>query len=141
MRVHQFHAGTAPGDAITNNVLHIQRILRKAGFESEVFAAHVAPALRPAIHELGHYRGARDSLLLVHHTMGYETFEQVLALPDSKILVYHNITPPEFLVGNHEMQWFATLGRIQLARYRDRVLHTFADSGFNAAELEQLGFR
>ena len=43
--VHQFHAGTAPGDAITNQMLDVQAHLRRLGWRSEIFAEHVAPDL------------------------------------------------------------------------------------------------
>jgi hypothetical protein len=38
--VHQFHSGSARGDAITNSMILIQRILRELGFESEIFVEH-----------------------------------------------------------------------------------------------------
>src|SRR5690349_14160488 len=94
--VHQFHSGTAVGDAITNELLELRRVLRAAGLASEVFAEHVGAGVQREIRPLAEYHGDRDALLLVHHSMGFDSFDRVVALPDRKLLRYHNITPPHF---------------------------------------------
>ena len=38
-----------------------------------------------------------DYVLIVHHSMGFKACERIAALPARKVLVYHNITPSEFL--------------------------------------------
>ena len=56
-------------------------------------------------------------------------------------LVYHNITPPEYFLGVHDMlvrQCYH--GRRELLAYRDRVDLALGDSEFNRQELEALGF-
>ena len=67
-------------------------------------------------------------MLLVAHSMGYDAFERVKALPVPKVLVYHNITPPEFLDHVPVAQRYAELGRAQLAEWRSHVAATLAIS-------------
>src|SRR5690348_18468423 len=73
--VHQFHPSTAIGDAITGDMLEIQNVLRHAGFSSEIFTQHVAPGLEKVVRPLSHYPAGASSLLLVHHSMGFDGFD------------------------------------------------------------------
>ena len=43
--IHQFHPGTAHGDAITQQMLQLQVHLRQMGVRLRVFAVHVEPGL------------------------------------------------------------------------------------------------
>jgi glycosyltransferase involved in cell wall biosynthesis len=138
--VHQFHSGTAVGDAVTGDMLEIQRALRSAGFHSEIFAEHVAAGLKDRIHLLSSYAGSSSSLLVAHHSMGFDCLEQVLALPDRKILKYHNITPAEYLP-NQFLRAYAQKGRAQLRAYREHVELAVGDSEFNRRELIDIGYR
>lgn len=45
MVINQFHSGSAVGDAITNQMLLIQDILRKEGYESEIYVEHIGEGL------------------------------------------------------------------------------------------------
>lgn len=139
-KVHQFHAGSATGDAITNAMLLIQRQLRQMGFESEIYVEHLGAGLEGRLRGLDALPVHDDHVLIVHHSMGHPGFARVMASPAPKVLIYHNITPPEFLDNNPHMQRAAELGREQLAQWRDNVVAALADSRFNAMELRRLGF-
>ena len=114
--------------------------LRDLGYRSEIFVSFRDPELS---HEL---RLAEDLprhehyVLIVRHSMGFDAFEAVASLPAPKVLLYHNITPPEFLQGDVFMQRYAVLGREQLRQWRDLVCSALADSAYNAIELRTLGF-
>lgn len=140
LRVNQFHSGTALGDAITNEMLAIRRVLAAAGYESDIYAEHIADNLAKTIQDIRTYEGAPDNVLLVHHSMGFDCFDRIAGLPDRKVLIYHNITPPEFLRHDPFTAAYAEKGRTQLLAYRDYVDFAFADSEFNRLELEDAGF-
>ena len=138
--VHQFHAGSAVGDAITNAMLLIRAQLRAAGFRSDIYVAHRGPGLGQDIRMLDSLPEHDGYVLLLHHSMGFPDFDRVVALPARKLLIYHNITPPEFLAGIPRIQRLAEIGREQLAALRDQVAFALADSDYNAVELHRLGF-
>ncbi len=138
--VHQFHAGSAVGDAITNAMLLTQDVLRGLGYASEIFVQHLDPALADELHPAGELPQHDDYVLLVRHSMGFDAFEQISALSARKLLFYHNITPPELLDGNAFMQAYARLGREQLTKWKNLVCAALADSEYDAIELRALGF-
>ncbi len=139
--VHQFHAGSAPGNAITNCMLLIRTVLRARGFRSDIYVEHRAAGLDAQdILLLDALPEHSDYVLLVHHSMGYPEFDRIIALPARKILIYHNITPPHYLSTTPRIEQMASLGRQQLATLRDHTVAALAVSDYNAMELHGLRF-
>jgi glycosyltransferase involved in cell wall biosynthesis len=139
-QIDQFHPSTSLGDAITNDMLEIRRVLRESGFSSEIFSHHVAPGLEKHVRLLSDYVPEPASLLLIHHSMGFDGFDEIAALPCRKILRYHNITPSRLLPNPH-LQRYAEIGRRQLREYAKHVEIGVGVSEFNRKELVQLGYR
>ena len=137
--VHQFHAGSATGDAITNAMLLTRDVLRQAGFRSDIYVEHRDPALACDLLLVDDLPRHADYVLLVRHSMGHGCFARLVELPSPKVLLYHNITPPQHL-GDAVLRHAARLGREQLADWRPHVAAALADSEYNALELRGLGF-
>ena len=141
--VHQVLATLGYGDAIGHEVLGIQRVLRAAGYESDIFVETADPRLESLTR---HYRELvdathPDNLLLHHFSIGSRASRTAYALPDRMALIYHNITPPEFFAGVHKTlarQCFR--GRRELHAYADRCDMALGDSEFNRQDLVELGF-
>jgi glycosyltransferase involved in cell wall biosynthesis len=128
------------GDAVTNSLLLTRRLLRGLGFESEIYVDAADARLRGDMLEFGHHAPSPSNVLLVHHSFGHERLERVLAVPDRKVLVYHNVTPAGFFPDNAWTRRHVDLGRAQLASYRPAVVGALCDSAFNAKELVALGY-
>ncbi len=143
IRIHQVLATLGYGDAIGHEVLGIQRVLRAAGYESDIFvetADHRLEALTRDYRELVDF-SHRDNLLLHHFSLGSKASRTAYALPDRMALIYHNITPPEYFVGVHRTLARQTFrGRRELKAYADRCDLAMGDSEFNRRDLEALGF-
>jgi len=143
IRIHQVLATLGYGDAIGHEVLGIQRVLRAAGYESEIFVETADHRLEPQTRD---YRelvdfSHRDNLLLHHFSLGSKASRTAYALPDRMALIYHNITPPEYFVGVHRTLARQTFrGRRELQAYADRCDLAMGDSEFNRQDLEALGF-
>jgi L-malate glycosyltransferase len=141
--VHQVLATLGYGDAIGHEVLGIQRVLRGAGYESDIFVETADRRLEPLTRDYRELVDASrpDNLLLHHFSIGSKASRTAYALPDRMALIYHNITPPEFFSGIH-----ATLarqcfrGRRELRAYVDRCDLALGDSEFNREDLDSLGF-
>jgi glycosyltransferase involved in cell wall biosynthesis len=142
-RVHQILATLGYGDAIGNEVLGINRALRRAGFESEIIVETADPRLedltadyREMVNDVG-----PDDLLIHHFSLGSRASRTAFALPSRMMLIYHNITPPEYFLGVHDQlvrQCYH--GRRELLPYRSRCDMALGDSEYNRMELESLGF-
>lgn len=142
-RVHQILATLGYGDAIGNEVLGIRRALRGAGFDSEIIVETADPRLEDETIDYREMVGelTEDDLLVHHFSLGSRASRTAFALPSRMMLVYHNITPPEYFLGVHDQlvrQCYH--GRRELLPYRSRCDLAVGDSEFNRAELEALGF-
>lgn len=142
-RVHQVLATLGYGDAIGHEVLGIQRVLRAAGYDSEIFVETADPRLEDLTIDYRDMVGsvAEDDVLIHHFSIGSRASRTAYALPGRMALIYHNITPPEYFVGIHKdlvKQCFR--GRRELTAYTGRCDLALGDSEYNRAELEALGF-
>jgi glycosyltransferase involved in cell wall biosynthesis len=143
IRIHQVLATLGYGDAIGHEVLGIQRVLRGAGYDSDIFVETADHRLEPLTRD---YRelidfSSPDNLLIHHFSLGSKASRTAYALPDRMALVYHNITPPEYFVGVHRTlarQCFR--GRRELQAYAERCDLALGDSEFNRQDLQALGF-
>jgi glycosyltransferase involved in cell wall biosynthesis len=143
-RVHQVLATLGYGDAIGHEVLGIQRVLRRAGYESEIFVETADPRLEELTVDYRELVGAvGPSDLLIHHfSIGSRASRTAYALPGRMALVYHNITPPEYFIGIHkDLVKLCFRGRRELTAYINRSELALGDSEYNRQELEALGFR
>jgi glycosyltransferase involved in cell wall biosynthesis len=141
--VHQVLATLGYGDAIGHEVLGIQRVLRQAGYTSDIFVETADPRLEPLTRDYRELVDASDAdnLLLHHFSIGSKASRTAYALPDRMALIYHNITPPEYFAGVHRTlarQCFR--GRRELHAYVDRCDLAMGDSEFNRQDLALLGF-
>jgi len=142
VRVHQLGHGLIPGDAISHHTLEIDRRLRAWGLESHIFAGHVASEYQALAQTDGHFHSFLDSpddLLIYHYSIydpNYRLFQKTLM---RKILIYHNITPPQFFQGwDRSLAALCDAGRRVLVELRGCDL-ALGDSDFNRRELVAAG--
>jgi glycosyltransferase involved in cell wall biosynthesis len=141
--VHQVLATLGYGDAIGSEVLGIQRVLRAAGYESEIFVETADSRLEHLTEDYRELPGAShpDNILLHHFSLGSRASRMAYALPDRMALIYHNITPPEYFIDIHpRLVQLCYLGRRELGLYANRCELGLGDSEYNRQELEALGF-
>jgi L-malate glycosyltransferase len=139
--LHQLLVGATPGDAITDQALLLRRWLREWGVQSDIFAEHIHPQLEGDVRPFTQYRPARQPWVIYHHSIGSDMVENLLARSQPIILIYHNVTPPEFFA-QVDPAWTArsARGQAQTAALRAHTSLALADSAYNARELEKLGY-
>ena len=131
------------GDAIGHEALGIQRVLRRAGYSSDIYVQTADPRLESLTED---YRDLiahshPDNVLIHHFSIGSKASRVAFALSDRMILVYHNITPPSYFIGvNAQLVQQCYSGRRELRAYAARCDLALGDSEFNRQELEHLGF-
>ncbi|MBN1918899.1 MAG: glycosyltransferase family 4 protein [Verrucomicrobia bacterium] len=144
--MHQLASGFKMGDAISNDVLEIQRLLRSWGFSSEIFTdpAFTSPVMRGVARDYREFDAEdnADSVMLFHFSIGTQLSKWYAGLKSRKIIKYHNITPAHFFTatdpgtaerlarGREELKAFAAVPELALAA-----------SAYSERELIEAGYR
>ena len=142
-RVHQLLAALSYGDAIGNEALAIQRRLRAAGFESDIFAESVHPRMAHLARPLWEYAdvSAPETVCLFHFSIGSAAGRLIFHAPDRLVAIYHNITPAHFFLGFHpHLAGLCYHGRRELSAFAARTELALGDSEYNRRELEAAGY-
>jgi glycosyltransferase involved in cell wall biosynthesis len=142
-QVHQLLATLSYGDAIGNEALAIQSHLRRAGYESEIFAEGVHPRVARLARPLWAYRQVSrpDTVCIFHFSIGSSAGPLIFHAPDRLVLIYHNITPAEWFVGFHRLlTQLCHRGRRELEAFVERTELALGDSEYNRQELKAAGF-
>lgn len=140
--LHQFLTGATAGDAITGQALLIQRWLREAGYESEIYAWHLHDSMATAARPMSTYRRARgETRGIYHHSIGSDVPEFLVGRDLRLILIYHNITPPGFFENSDPLRaYLARQGIAQLKMLQPLTELALADSHYNEQDLRRDGF-
>lgn len=140
--LHQFVTGAASGDAITTQALQIQRWLRQMGLQSELYAEHIDPSMQKQVRPLAHYQPQiNERYAILHHSLGSQVAPFLQQRPLQLLLIYHNVTPPEFFA-TASPTWvkLAQQGQQQLHQLRSSTALALADSAFNEQALLAAGY-
>ena len=141
--IHQFVPSLAPRDAIGGHARHVQRALRDAGFESNMFVGEARDVGPGEVEDYRTFAGGRGPTWLLYQlSTGSLMAEFLQARPEPRIVDYHNVTPPGFFaawepVVTREL----AAGRNEMAALAAGTALGLADSAFNRAELDDAGYR
>lgn len=143
--IHQLVAGFARGDAISNESRVLREMFREWGCESEIYCEHrrTLPELRKDARDLSEAVATikPGDIAVLHLSIGSPANAVFKELRCRKVIVYHNVTPPEFFLGlQEEIAHHLRTGREQVAALAGAAEINLADSRFNASELEALGY-
>jgi glycosyltransferase involved in cell wall biosynthesis len=147
MKFVQVAESLAYGDAIANDVVAIDGLLREMGSCGGIFATNSENIDKRYLHKIAEPLRAlpvldKDDVLLLHHAISNDFCYKVPSLKCKKILIYHNITPPDFFDGLDEGLKNATAkGLVQTRYLHDKVDGCIADSEFNKKNLENMGYK
>ncbi len=146
MRINQMLPGFSPGDAISNYVLELQKIIRSWGYQSEIYCIyqHASRESRVLIHDYSEYRltNRENDITIFHFSIGSELTECFKEVLGKRILVYHNITPPEYFQAiSDEKAMVLHEGRKELKELAGIPDLALAVSEYNRQELLKAGFK
>ena len=143
--IHQFVAGFARGDAITNEALALRDIFRRWGCRSEIFCEtrRILPELRREARNAVDYAAHSEEgdIAILHLSIGSDVNDLFASCSARKAILYHNITPPEyFRLIQKETSRSLERGRRQMRELAGRATVNLAVSAFNARELTDAGY-
>lgn len=142
--VHQFVPALLPRDATGDHTLALRDTLRSAGWESDIYveAAHDELHNEATYFERYPEQAQPDDVLLYQLSTASPVADFLMGRPETLVLDYHNITPPDFYDGWEEhTRDKVALALEQAAALAPRAALGIADSSFNAEELGRMGCR
>lgn len=132
------------GDAIGNSTLTFHRYLLKQGIESRIIAMTIDECLKDVA---GYFRDYKSnptpgSIKILHFAIPSELTDFFLEIAGKKVMIYHNITPPNFFIDfSDDLVRFTLEGRRHLERLSQCFHLSIADSSYNAGELQELNYQ
>jgi len=143
MVIHQLVARLDPGDAISNQALSMHELFRSWGFESRLYAFDMddyGKRFAEFDTEYRKFMHREEDLLIYHFGIYCDNHRYFLESKNRKVLIYHNITPPEFYETFYpEAERLCRMGRELMPRLKDCDL-ALGDSDYNRRELVEAGF-
>ena len=143
IEINQLLAGFARDDAISNYARRLRRIFENWGYRSRIFvdSPYLEPALRNEATPFGEEPDG-EQILIYHFSIGSAATDYYLSAPGRRVVIYHNITPPEFFFPfAPDVAALLAAGQEQLASLAEATDLALADSEYNRRELEAAGFR
>jgi glycosyltransferase involved in cell wall biosynthesis len=144
--LHQFVAGFAGHDAISNEATVMRDIFRSWGYSSDIFSEpmRILPELRDQAFDVRAFaeKATADDIVLLHLSIGSPVNSVFASLPCRKAILYHNVTPAKyFSLINKKISYSLELGRKQIKSLASSAEVNMADSKFNAKEIEDQGYK
>jgi len=142
MKIHQILPNLSYADAIGNSVFDLQALFKKWGFESEIFVQTADKKLLKKVFKIHEFdkNALEDTICLYHFSIGAGLSNFLEDLKCKKIIINHNITPPEYMKGLNDLaEHMINVGLQELSeivKFADLVL---CDSEYNRIQVEELG--
>lgn len=144
MQIYQMIPTIAYGDAVSNDTIALQNVMKDMGYNTKIYAdSIVAPYDHKTALPVEKLKSVQpDDIIIYHLSTGNQLNFDVADYKCRKIVIYHNITPPEFYHGNDQFFKGISEWALEGARYlSDKVDYCIADSEFNKQDLINMGYK
>lgn len=142
MRIVQLIPTVVTGDAVGNDAICMHRCLQQFDRNTHIYAEQFAPELSEFVSDVSKLPAlGEEDVLIYHMSIGSPASLRIDELPCRKVMVYHNITPPEYFAPYSRLfHFYCTTGRTELRRMCDWFDYCIADSEFNRQDLIREGY-
>ena len=144
MRIIQVIGSFSRGDAIGNHIWELHKKFQADGYTSEIYAQYKnANQQLEEVREIGELKSVTsEDVLILHMCFGDRINKYVLKFKCRRIMMYHNITPPEFLK-DYDVIFYRNCkrGYRQLKQLIGKFDRVIAMSEYNKRELMKIGYR
>jgi L-malate glycosyltransferase len=141
MIVNQWVPAAHRGDAVGDNARALRDLLRRLGHDADVYALSIDDDLEGDVHPWSDAEARRGDVTVLHFAMPSPMTAALATLPGTRVLCYHNVTPPEFFAPyDAGLTHLTALGRRELATLLGRVDLALGVSAYNQRELDAFGF-
>lgn len=143
MRIVQLLPTLSFGDAIGNDTVALKKAISDMGYISEIYAENIDKRLpSDTAKNISRLKDLKkDDVLIYHKSTGTDLTFKIQGFQCRKIMIYHNITPPEFFRPYSTAAASLTeYGYKGVEHLRDKVDYCLADSAYNKSELLRMGY-
>ncbi|MSS10798.1 glycosyltransferase family 4 protein [Clostridium sp. WB02_MRS01] len=143
MRIIQLLSNLSYGDAVSNDAIALNDLFKKCGYETGIYASSISDKFHSNFaRDVVDLTVKKDDILMYHFCIGHKLNYSVGKYQCKKVMVYHNVTPPEFFQGiNRDWEHSCNEG-IKAARFlADKVDYCLADSEYNKNDLIKMGYK
>lgn len=86
------------GDAVSNDAINIDKILRKNGYTSELYAENIDKRVKDKVFNISKLKKVnKNDILIYHKSTGTDLSFSLQKYKCKKIMRYHNITPGKYM--------------------------------------------
>lgn len=143
MRVDQLIPAFHRGDAIGDTASHMKKFFLTQGFHSQIYCLNRDSGLdEESLLFTSFPQPSLSDITILHFALPSPLTQAFMKLPSKKIIIYHNITPPEFFSEfSQEMARISRLSKKELEPLVPHVSLVLADSEYNRQDILKLGFK
>ena len=143
MKIIQLTPGLSYGDAVSNDALAIKRILQEEHYETVLYSLNMDHRFPEGTAYPSDEMPVPDpeDLLLYHGAIGTELNEKLASYPCRKVMIYHNITPPDFFKPYSRLATrLSEAGYAEMKALSAVFDRCIADSDYNRQQLKIMGY-
>lgn len=144
MRIIQVIGSFSRGDAIGNHIWKLHKKFQAGGYISEIYSQCKNEKQQlEEVHNIQELKSVEeDDVIILHMCIGNMVNKYVLKFKCRRIMIYHNITPPEFMK-NYDVRLyrFCKRGYKQLKQLAGKFERVIAVSEYNKRDLLKAGYK
>ncbi len=143
MKIYQILPELRYGDAVGNDAMAICNVITEMGYNTAIYANKVDSRLNSSKYRKTSKlpKLSNDDIIIFNHCSGSDLSYLLPTLGGRKMMIYHNITPPNFFAPYSRESYNATLeGYKQTEFIKDSIEYVMAVSEYNAADLRKMGY-
>ena len=132
------------GDAVGNDALAMQKILRSVGYDECIYAEDIGSRVpRDRVYEIGDWKEPKENdVILYHLSVSWSYLSLIRKAKCRKIAVYHNVTPAEFFAPyNPKAYNLCRRGLEEVKSMKSGFDYCLAVSQFNKDDLISYGYK
>ena len=144
MRVIQLLSTIANGDAVSNDAVALEKVIKSMGYSTGIYAESIVSNVKRGVAQPVEKIGILDKsdVLIYHFSTGTKLNYDIARYQCRKVMIYHNVTPPEFFKGNDERFSQICEYGLEGARFlADKMDYCLAVSTFNKNDLINMGYK
>ncbi|MBE0658209.1 MAG: glycosyltransferase family 4 protein [Bryobacteraceae bacterium] len=132
-RLLQYHPSVAGRDAVGNEIVALHRAAQSEGIDARIYALDPGSAGGIRIDPAKLLDPAPGDTLLFHFSLGCASFDRLASTRCRRLMVYHDVTPPDLLAGSPPAVVEAARQGLRQAGPLSSGMHAVAAHSFSSA--------